>query len=382
MTMWKAFAVALLFLLSCVVCLGQSSFKGLAPGKSTKADVERALGQAVREVSETLAEYKSDQEREQIFVQYRRGSFIIERIELVYPATSERSAILRSLNLPPQPMALQTNSRGKFEEYFSPASLVLTYAGADAASGVNRVGYYSRELFESAVAKVPRSPQTGQSAQASQTTGTTSGLSGVGSAFPPNFPKPPGPSATADRSGRSSTSAVETPSPRESKRKSTTTTRSYPPPGGRGTPMTVTTRSSPSGASQSRPPIQPSETPDTGDDNTAEKEITLSEAELRKLVGRYEFTQSTEPSLKEARVTLVNATLKITMGTSTYALIPISGNDLAVGGRAKADSVNFRIANRPGVKVSFLMSGNKVKNLFYVEEQTEPMHFAVAIPKP
>jgi hypothetical protein len=48
----------------------------------------------------------------------------------------------------------------------------------------------------------------------------------------------------------------------------------------------------------------------------------------------------------------------------------------------KSDSVNFKIANKPGVKVSFLMSGNKVENLFYIEEKTEPMHFSVAIPKP
>ena len=149
----RLFGIGFFVFISCAICYGQTSFKGLTPGKSTKADVERVLGQAVRALSDTLSEYKSDKETEQIFVQYGRDSGVVERIEATYSDTIERSTALRSLKLPSQSTASRTNSKGRLEEYFSTASVVLTYAGPDVSSGVSRIGYYSRELFESAVAK-------------------------------------------------------------------------------------------------------------------------------------------------------------------------------------------------------------------------------------
>src|SRR5438105_15696038 len=107
--------IVLFILLNCCNCFGQSSFKGLTPGKSAKADVERVLGQPVREISETLSEYKADSTTQQIFVQYRRATLIVERIEVVYPGGIARAAALRSLNLT-TPSASQTNARGKFQE--------------------------------------------------------------------------------------------------------------------------------------------------------------------------------------------------------------------------------------------------------------------------
>jgi hypothetical protein len=56
--MRNTFAVVLLLLL-CGFCFGQSSYKGLTPGQSTRADVERVLGQPVKSVSKTLVEYKN-----------------------------------------------------------------------------------------------------------------------------------------------------------------------------------------------------------------------------------------------------------------------------------------------------------------------------------
>jgi hypothetical protein len=71
--------------LSCVVCFGQSSYKGLTPGKSTKPDVERILGQPVKNVSQTLVEYKSPEAELRLYVQYRDESpaAIVERMEAV-----------------------------------------------------------------------------------------------------------------------------------------------------------------------------------------------------------------------------------------------------------------------------------------------------------
>lgn len=62
---------------------------------------------------------------------------------------------MQALRLPAQPTASQTNSKGKLEEYFAPANIVLTYASGEADAGISRVGYYSRDLFESVVADVP-----------------------------------------------------------------------------------------------------------------------------------------------------------------------------------------------------------------------------------
>jgi hypothetical protein len=374
----RTLIIILFVLLSCAACFAQMSFNGLTPGRSTKADVERTLGQPVRELSETLSEYKSDKETGQIFVQYRKGSFVVERIEAVYPETNARAIVLRSLNLS-SPSALRTNSKGRLEEYFSQASVVITHAGADAASGVSRVGYYSPELFESAVAKAT---------PARQNPPTQSGASSSISTLPERpLPQTSGPSISVDRSGRVRTSGIEGNSasgPATSKR-TTTTTRTYPSTGGR-SPMTVTTRSSPAGANENSSK-EPSVAVGMDESEAAEKEIHLSANELLKFVGRYEFTQSTIPSLKAATVEMVGGRLKLTIGSATYTLVPIAGDDLEVVGQTGSDQirlsdkVHFKILDKPSTKVQFLMRAGKVDNLFYTEEHGDEINFAVAVPK-
>jgi hypothetical protein len=121
--------------------------RGLTPGQSTKSDVVKVLGQPVLELSKTLYEYKSDKTTEQIFVQYLPDSDVVARIELVYATTLERIAVMRALSLQPQPNASQINSKGRLEEYFSAARVVLTYVGPETTSSVRRVGFYSKELY-------------------------------------------------------------------------------------------------------------------------------------------------------------------------------------------------------------------------------------------
>jgi len=142
-------------LLSCAACVGQTAFHGLVPGKSTKTEAERVLGRPVRQLSETLSEYKS-RGAEQIFVQYIGGSAEVARIEATYPEAIERSSVLGSVNLPARSMGWQINSKQRLEEYFSGSCVVLTYVAADASTGVSRIGYYSRQLFDNASSKLPR----------------------------------------------------------------------------------------------------------------------------------------------------------------------------------------------------------------------------------
>jgi hypothetical protein len=129
-------------------CFAQSSYKGLTPGKSTRADVERVLGQPTTQVSERLIEYTKD--GQQVYVQYSKTSPTAVRIQVVYsPAVERESKALSAEGLPRVADTSRTNKQGALEEYFgNPRYIVLTYE-ADSELAVSQVGYYSRELFES-----------------------------------------------------------------------------------------------------------------------------------------------------------------------------------------------------------------------------------------
>lgn len=78
-------SLGILFLfLASATCFSQSSFKGLTPGQSTRADVERVLGKSMKSVSKTLIEYKSPDPLGRIYVQYSDDSATaqVDRIEL------------------------------------------------------------------------------------------------------------------------------------------------------------------------------------------------------------------------------------------------------------------------------------------------------------
>jgi hypothetical protein len=343
--MHKPPIIALLALLTSITAVGQTSYKGITPGTSAKAEVERILGKPVTNVSPTLIEYKAPSASplptaSKVYVQYRRDSNIVERIETNYADALTRENVVRLLHLPVPPSASQVNSKGRFEEYFATASIVLTYAEAAPKSGVSRIGYYSRELFQSASASIPRPGQPKQSSQ----------------------------SATAKQQTPTSTSS---------------TSRTVPP-GASGSDKSKPTMTTRSTSSNSLPPL----TITTGSSSSeisvvstnANEKIYLSKAELKQLVGKYEFNQ-TVPSLRIAVVELSGEKLKLTMGGNVYTLVPIFGDDFAVDGGPNSDSVNLTVANKPGMKVHFIVTGSKVENLFVVEGQREKMTVAIAVPK-
>jgi hypothetical protein len=368
---YKTLIAAVFMLLTSVECFGQTSFQGLTPGMSMRKDAAKVLGQPVRSISDALFEYTPPAGIAKVEVEYRGGSEVMERIEVYFLKPISRAALIKKLGLPQQAEARKTPAEGSQVEYFGGSLfLVLTYAGADEMSGVSRIGYYSRELFASTV---------GKSRGARENPGTQSGSSGSGSGAATG-----GRSASVDRTGNTSTFGANSsaPSPGGTKR-TTTTTRSDP--WSTGSPVTATTRSG--GALEAQPSNRPNASADN-DADSAEKEISLSAAELRRLVGRYEFIQTSEPELKFAVVALVAEKLKLTMGATSYTLVPVARDDFVAGGRANSaginhsDAVNFKIANKPGLKVRFLISEDKVQNLFIVEEQSEPLRFFVAVPKP
>ena len=134
--------------LSSALCLGQSSFQEITPGSSTRTDVARVLGQPVRSISPKLIEYAPPQGIAKVEVEYRNGSEIVERIEVYFVRPLSRQAVIQQFALP-QVAEKKASTGSALVEYFGGASLLaLTYASADATSGISRIGYYSRDVFE------------------------------------------------------------------------------------------------------------------------------------------------------------------------------------------------------------------------------------------
>ena len=156
----RTLTILLFVLLCCFNCFGQMMYYRIKPGESTKRDVEQFLGQPLKNISQTLLEYKPRNEREnyQVFVQYEKDTGIVEQIALVFREPQSREAILKSYvtqgiyYAPVKPEAAVVNAKGRLEEYFS-QGLVLTHDSDTPASGVIRQAYYSDALFRVALKK-------------------------------------------------------------------------------------------------------------------------------------------------------------------------------------------------------------------------------------
>ena len=143
----------------CAPCFAVSTYMGLQPGLSTRADVEKAFGQPIRAVSETMFEYTLSSGGGKVFVEFRAKDFVVDRIERQFTKPISRAALVRSLNLPQEPEEKGKNKEDKLVEYFGDIkTLALTYASGETGSGVISLGYYSMELFESSLNKA-RNPQ-------------------------------------------------------------------------------------------------------------------------------------------------------------------------------------------------------------------------------
>ena len=161
MRMFYTIAFVTLF---CVSCFGQTSYKGLTPGQSTRADVDRVLGQPVKSVSKTLIEYKSPGNAGQLFVQYRNDSpaAIVERIERACQPNSP-CADIGQLTPPAEMLDAKVEPPGGFYSARPPFKRIW-YWGAprfvvytelwktdrNPGNAEIRLAFYSKELYESA----------------------------------------------------------------------------------------------------------------------------------------------------------------------------------------------------------------------------------------
>lgn len=347
----------LVILLYTGICCAQSSWRGLTPGQSTKNAVTRMLGQAVREVSETLAEYQADNATEKIFVQYRRDTTIIERIERVYPDTRQRDEVLRDLRLPAHATAAHVSSRGRYEEYFATDCIVLTYSADGIDSGVSRVGYYSRELFDSAAANVPRAPRD---------TPVTAGSSG------------------ADPSD------LRAPAPRDHRRATTTSTATS---NGELVGVALPDRGDETDSDKPQRRFQEelralmtrdSAARQPPEERNSSVSLTLSENSptQESLAGEYEFDSPDLPSLR--RVTVLERDGKLLWNT-TGGSYPLQASGVAVTrsatGQKESDILSFRLVGKPGVFLSFVLANGRVVEVQYSQEVGGQMISALGKPQ-
>lgn len=146
------------------MCLGQSSYQGLTPGTSTRAEVEKSLGQPARTEGRVSAyPAPAGSEIASIVVQYRTGSDIAERIEVYFPDPADRSGVLRALKIPDKPEATKTVN-GKLVEYFGfPALLALTHTGAAQVDGISSISYYNRDFYDRMLGKPAATSAAGDS---------------------------------------------------------------------------------------------------------------------------------------------------------------------------------------------------------------------------
>lgn len=158
----RTFSVIIFAIIVSAPCFGQSSYKGLTPGKSTRADSERVLGRPVKAVSETLIEYRPQPLTGKIYVQYRRSSPVVERIEfLCRTENSTCNDLIKSLNLrlPDDKAAAGAANDKKWKLlYESPFFVVTSGDTADELTDGNltpaRLAFYSRELYEAEFGRV------------------------------------------------------------------------------------------------------------------------------------------------------------------------------------------------------------------------------------
>lgn len=171
----KTLAAIFLVLLSCATCFAQSTYLGLTPGVSTRVNVESDFGKPIQSVSRTLIEYQPPAyvDASKIYVQYADDSPAarVVRIEMVCHYTGLQDnkyqacfnlyeKFVSDAQVKPTDDAfkqIDSNSSGALREldyYGGPAFLVFTRLIKDRSHPVeDRIGLYSKELYESTVPK-------------------------------------------------------------------------------------------------------------------------------------------------------------------------------------------------------------------------------------
>lgn len=154
--MRSAFSVAFFVIAVVIAGSGQTTYKGLTPGKSTRSDVESVVGRPLKEVSKTLIQYSSAEAAVKVFVQYREGSAVVERLELVCLQTASDinacKSLFRESSTFGDPDA-RTSEEGssKAVAYFGSPRFIRYVEDWKGNDIEQRISFMSSELYDAAV---------------------------------------------------------------------------------------------------------------------------------------------------------------------------------------------------------------------------------------
>ena len=158
----KTSTIITLLLFACATCFGQSSYKGLTPGQSTRVEVERVFGRPVTNASKTLVEYKSAEHLVKIYVQYSDDSAAaqVDRIELTcikvregsgYKTTECSKIWDKEFDSYDARKYVSDEGQKSKDRYYFGASRYMVFTRMDDEI---RWAFYSKELYEAAAPKL------------------------------------------------------------------------------------------------------------------------------------------------------------------------------------------------------------------------------------
>ena len=148
------------FLLSGIPCLALSTFRGIQPGVSTRAEAERVLGAASGQRGADEAEYALSDKSGTVVAKYQSGNNVVEELEYRLAAALPRAEMTSLLEIPADAVSADANPQTTlFEEFFDgPHTLILVHVSASRGSAIGAIRYLSRAGYDRELARFQ--PQT------------------------------------------------------------------------------------------------------------------------------------------------------------------------------------------------------------------------------
>lgn len=144
----RLLAIALAIGSGSVALSAVTRWKGLEPGRSTRVEVEKILGAPARAITPRLVVYEGQPGIGRIVAEYREDS-VVNRIEINLLQPVARAGLIENFKLVSIKSLQKPQPDGKAAEYFGEtASLVFFYDSPSLESGIARIGFYSRALFD------------------------------------------------------------------------------------------------------------------------------------------------------------------------------------------------------------------------------------------
>jgi hypothetical protein len=148
------YALAISILALTASLSAQTTYQGLTPGQSRRAQVEAVLRAPVRQVDGATWEHSPLQGTGPIHAQYVAGSDLLDRLQVFFAQPIVRSVMVERVLGNRSPENRSADSSGALVEYYgAPSYVALTYVGAEESRGVASIAYFSRALYDRTLAR-------------------------------------------------------------------------------------------------------------------------------------------------------------------------------------------------------------------------------------